>query len=189
MACLPAVTTCDLRQPAEVFSAPADCAAKRTWRPGRRVRNGTQLSAYFSTGAPSGSNCDIVRCPRHGSFTPESGVGQYMQRHLGGNLWQRLHQEMGCTHPGLDRAEGMLDRRENSRELGSTAHHATRSFARHSRRDDGVRDSLMANRARWPEALQPILRRISRTSAALATVKLRHRVDITLSILSPPVRL
>ncbi len=23
---------------------------------------------------------------------------------------QRLHQEVGCSHPGLDRAEGMLDR-------------------------------------------------------------------------------
>jgi hypothetical protein len=33
-----------------------------------------------------------------------------MQRHLGGNSWQRLHQEVGCTHPGFDRAEGMLDR-------------------------------------------------------------------------------
>jgi len=33
-----------------------------------------------------------------------------MQRHLGGNPWQRLHQEVGCTHPGFDRAEVMLDR-------------------------------------------------------------------------------
>jgi hypothetical protein len=30
-----------------------------------------------------------------------------VQRHLGGNPWQRLHQEVGCTHPGFDRAEGM----------------------------------------------------------------------------------
>jgi len=37
-------------------------------------------------------------------------VGQHVQRHLGGNPWQRLHQEVGCAHPGLDRAEGMLDR-------------------------------------------------------------------------------
>src|ERR1700693_5485214 len=37
-------------------------------------------------------------------------VGQYVQRHLGGDLWQCLHQEVGCSHPGLDRAEGMLDR-------------------------------------------------------------------------------
>ena len=31
-------------------------------------------------------------------------------------LWQRLHQEMGCSHPGLDGAEGMFDR------LASLAH-------------------------------------------------------------------
>ncbi len=33
-----------------------------------------------------------------------------MKCHLGGNPWQRLHQEVGCSHPGLDGAEGMLDR-------------------------------------------------------------------------------
>src|SRR5712664_2821413 len=32
-----------------------------------------------------------------------------MQCHLGGNPWQRLHQEVGCAHPSLDRAEGVLD--------------------------------------------------------------------------------
>ena len=37
-------------------------------------------------------------------------VGKNVQRHLGGDLWQRLHQEVGCSHPGLDRAEAMLDR-------------------------------------------------------------------------------
>jgi hypothetical protein len=30
--------------------------------------------------------------------------------HLGGNPWQRLHQEVSSSHPGLDRTEGMLDR-------------------------------------------------------------------------------
>jgi hypothetical protein len=33
-----------------------------------------------------------------------------MQRHLSGYAWQRLHQEVGCSHPGLDRSERMLDR-------------------------------------------------------------------------------
>ena len=33
-----------------------------------------------------------------------------MQRHLGGDAWQSLHQEVGCAHPCFDRAEGMLDR-------------------------------------------------------------------------------
>ncbi len=27
-----------------------------------------------------------------------------------GYAWQRLHQEVGCSHPGLDRSERMLDR-------------------------------------------------------------------------------
>jgi hypothetical protein len=37
-------------------------------------------------------------------------ISQYVQRHLGGNSWQRLHQEVGCTHPDLNRAKGMLGR-------------------------------------------------------------------------------
>ena len=36
-------------------------------------------------------------------------VGQDVQRHLGGHLGKALHQEVGCSHPGLDRAEGMLN--------------------------------------------------------------------------------
>ena len=37
-------------------------------------------------------------------------VGQNMQRHFGGDHRQRLHQEVGCSHPGLDRAERVFDR-------------------------------------------------------------------------------
>jgi hypothetical protein len=37
-------------------------------------------------------------------------VGEHVQRHLGAHLLQRLHQEVGRAHPGLDRAEGMLGR-------------------------------------------------------------------------------
>ena len=37
-------------------------------------------------------------------------VSKHVQCHLGGHAWQRLHQEVGCAHPRLDRAEGMLDR-------------------------------------------------------------------------------
>ena len=33
-----------------------------------------------------------------------------MQRHFGGDTRQRLHQKVGCAHPGLDGAEGMLNR-------------------------------------------------------------------------------
>jgi hypothetical protein len=36
-------------------------------------------------------------------------VGKHVQGHLGGHAWQRLHQEVGSSHPGLDRPEGMLD--------------------------------------------------------------------------------
>src|SRR5207342_3761618 len=55
-------------------------------------------------------------CPRHERLDAHDVhdarevVGEYVQRHLGGNPWQCLHQEVGCAHPGLDRAEGMLDR-------------------------------------------------------------------------------
>jgi hypothetical protein len=32
-----------------------------------------------------------------------------VQRHLGGNPWQRLRQEVACSHPGFNCAEGMLN--------------------------------------------------------------------------------
>src|SRR5262249_40883120 len=31
-----------------------------------------------------------------------------MQGHLGGNLWQAFHQEVGCPHPHLERGEGVF---------------------------------------------------------------------------------
>jgi hypothetical protein len=34
-----------------------------------------------------------------------------VQRHLAGDVWQPLHQEVGCSHASLDRAEGVLNRR------------------------------------------------------------------------------
>src|SRR3954466_4992360 len=37
-------------------------------------------------------------------------VGKHVQRHLGGDLRQPLHQEVRRTHPHLERAEGMLNR-------------------------------------------------------------------------------
>src|SRR6202043_1454040 len=36
-------------------------------------------------------------------------VGEHVQGHLGGNLWQALHQKVRRTHPHLERTEGMLD--------------------------------------------------------------------------------
>ena len=37
-------------------------------------------------------------------------VGEHAQRHLGADVLQPLHQEVGGAHPGLDGPEGMLDR-------------------------------------------------------------------------------
>ncbi len=46
----------------------------------------------------------------HDVHDPGEIVGQNVQHHLGGDLWQRLHQEVSCPHPGLDGAERVLDR-------------------------------------------------------------------------------
>ena len=40
---------------------------------------------------------------------PREIVGEHVQGHLGGNLRQALHQKVRCTHPHLERTEGMLD--------------------------------------------------------------------------------
>src|SRR5215475_13051506 len=54
--------------------------------------------------------------PRHYRFDADNVqytcqiVGEHMQRHLGGNLRQRLHQEVRGTHPHLHCTEGMLSR-------------------------------------------------------------------------------
>src|SRR5262249_44959209 len=37
-------------------------------------------------------------------------VGEYVQRHLGGDLGQTLHQEVRRPHPHLQRGEGMFGR-------------------------------------------------------------------------------
>ena len=37
-------------------------------------------------------------------------TGEHVQRHLGGDARHGLHQEVGCSHPRLDRAEGVFDR-------------------------------------------------------------------------------
>ena len=36
-------------------------------------------------------------------------IGQHVQRHFGADPFQRLHLEVGVSHPVLDGAEGMLD--------------------------------------------------------------------------------
>ena len=42
-------------------------------------------------------------------MTPREIVGENVQRHLARDARQRLPQEVGGSHPGFDRAEGMLD--------------------------------------------------------------------------------
>lgn len=37
-------------------------------------------------------------------------VGKHMQAHFRAHLWERLGEEMGMAHPGLERPEGVLDR-------------------------------------------------------------------------------
>ena len=37
-------------------------------------------------------------------------IGEDVERHLGGHAWQPLHQEVGCSHPRLERPERMVDR-------------------------------------------------------------------------------
>src|SRR6516162_11914925 len=37
-------------------------------------------------------------------------VSEDVERHLGGHAWQPLHQDVGCSHPRLERPERMLDR-------------------------------------------------------------------------------
>ena len=58
------------------------------------------------------------RLDTHDVQDPREVIGQHVQCHLGGDLWQRLHQEVGCTHPGLDRSEGMQHRRMIRRPAG-----------------------------------------------------------------------
>ena len=42
---------------------------------------------------------------------PRDIAGEKAQSHFDGDVWQALRQEAGRTHPRLERAEGMLDRR------------------------------------------------------------------------------
>jgi hypothetical protein len=41
------------------------------------------------------------RLDTHDVYDAGKIVGEYVHCHLGGHAWQRLHQEVGCSHPGL----------------------------------------------------------------------------------------
>ena len=49
------------------------------------------------------------RCDAENIHDPRQVIGEHAQRHLAAHILQPLHQKMGCPHPCLDRAEGMLD--------------------------------------------------------------------------------
>jgi hypothetical protein len=48
------------------------------------------------------------RLDAHNVHDAREIVSEHVQCHLAGHAWQRLHQEVGDSHPGLDLAEGML---------------------------------------------------------------------------------
>src|SRR6516162_2022982 len=70
---------------------------------------GTALEATFSQPGLRLDRCDQRSGP-HDVDDAREIVGEDMERHLGGHAWQSLHQEVGCSHPRLERPERMLDR-------------------------------------------------------------------------------
>src|ERR1700757_602578 len=70
---------------------------------------GTTLEATFSQPGLRLDRCDQRSGPHDVDDAGEI-VGEDVKRHLGGHAWQPLHQEVGCSHPRLERPERMLDR-------------------------------------------------------------------------------
>src|SRR5437763_7770591 len=72
-------------------------------------KGGTALEATFSP-----PRLRIKRCnQRSGPYDVDDVrkiVSEDVERHLGGHAWQPFHQEVGCSHPRLERPERMLDR-------------------------------------------------------------------------------
>src|SRR6516162_10734071 len=67
-----------------------------------RIADSRRLTAY--------SDCCDQTAWSHDVDDAGEIIGEHVQCHLGSDAWQCLHEEVGCSHPGLDRAEGMLDR-------------------------------------------------------------------------------
>src|ERR1700686_3957015 len=84
------------------------------WLNGSRVRaartsnGGTALEATFSQPGLGLDRCNQRSGPPDVDDAGEI-VGEDVERHLGGHAWQPLHQEVGCSHPRLERPERMLD--------------------------------------------------------------------------------
>jgi hypothetical protein len=68
-----------------------------------------RLEAAFSHPGLRLDRCDQRSGP-HDVDDAGKIVGEHVQRHFGGDAWQRLRQEVGCSDPRLDCPERMLDR-------------------------------------------------------------------------------
>ncbi len=55
-------------------------------------------------------HCRHERLDTHDVHDTGEIVCEHVQRDLRGNPWQRLHQVVGCSHPGLDGSERMFGR-------------------------------------------------------------------------------
>src|SRR5215475_7251558 len=70
---------------------------------------GTALEATFPQPGLRLDRCDQRSGPHDVDDAGEI-VGEDVERHFSGHAWQPLHQEVGCSHPRLERPERMLDR-------------------------------------------------------------------------------
>src|SRR4051794_28388201 len=59
---------------------------------------------------PLSLECRRERLHTDDVHDPREIVGEHVQGHLGCDLGQTLHQKVGCSHPHLEGAEGMLSR-------------------------------------------------------------------------------
>src|SRR5262252_5967633 len=62
----------------------------------------------FFSGARLCPDCRHERLNAEDVHNAREIIGQYVQGHLGGDPRQRLHQEVRCTHPHLERGEGVF---------------------------------------------------------------------------------
>ena len=65
-----------------------------------------QCRAFIGAMLPSCPDCGQERLHPEDVHDAGEVVGEHVQGHLGSHLWQAFHQEVGCSHPHLERAEG-----------------------------------------------------------------------------------
>ena len=73
------------------------------------LNGGTALEATFSQQGLRLDRCNQRSGP-HDIDDAREIVSEDVEGHLGGHARQPLHQEVGCSHPRLERPERMLDR-------------------------------------------------------------------------------